>query len=620
MKKELLALILLYLDDRLESSASEMRSRVPQRGRRGPPGKDFNLQEVEDEIKNWISSIAPRFSDLTEDERESLRGAPGTPGRPGRDFSMEDHAEDIKTWIEERRPTFASLTEEEKESLRGTPGAPGSPGRDFNMEDHAQQIQEWIESRSLKFSDLTADQIKELRGEPGRNGHDFNMADHEDTIKSWIEERRLKFSDLTPEEVSMLKGEPGRRGEPGHDFNMAEHEETIKAWIEERRLKFSDLSEEEIESLRGEPGKPGRPGADFSMETHGESVMEILRTVFRENSEDCKLKFSDLSPEEKSLLKLTFNDLSLDEIEELRGPRGVRGPRGQKGKDGKDGKNGRNGIDGLPGINGKPGLNGKDGLDGEDGADAPYITDIKLEEKSDSFYFVFEFSDGAVIETNDISRPLSKIVETYIVGGPGGGGGGGGGEAGEIQVAYNGADIGPVSKIDFSDDFNLAYSATTKTLQVSVGAIPVEEPHLLIDHPCEPDVYVGAVVYMDKTATPVPIIDWVPIASADPLMQFTYAPIVGNAIASVPGKSRPIGICIAKDDATNTCTVTKSVTGNIYTGLDVVPDYFLSGDVAGGMVKEEDLALAPGSYKVRVGHAITDKKFLYDRGDRTLVV
>jgi len=75
------------------------------------------------------------------------------------------------------------------------------------------------------------------------------------------------------------------------------------------------------------------------------------------------------------------------------------------------------GLKGSPGISGVPGING---LNGKDGQDAPFVTNIEIEEKEDSFYLVFYFSDGTSLETNEISIPsIKESINNYFVSGGG---------------------------------------------------------------------------------------------------------------------------------------------------------------------------------------------------------
>lgn len=53
---------------------------------------------------------------------------------------------------------------------------------------------------------------------------------------------------------------------------------------------------------------------------------------------------------------LTWDNLSDEAKENLKGEPGTNGKDGEPGKDGQDGKDGYNGIDGADGVNGKDGI------------------------------------------------------------------------------------------------------------------------------------------------------------------------------------------------------------------------------------------------------------------------
>lgn len=178
--------------------------------------------------------------------------------------------------------------------------------------------------------------------------------------------------------------------------------------------------------------KKGKAGKDFNLEEHREEITEILNSLIVGHRDGFKLKYSDLSLEDKEELKLKFQDLSLEDIKSLKGKKGKDGKDGKDGEDGKSfiwdehslkietkikshiedsklkfedlteeeksslklkfqdlneeeisqlkgergprgqrGKQGLDGKDGRNGLDGKDGLNGKDGKDGLDGKDGP---------------------------------------------------------------------------------------------------------------------------------------------------------------------------------------------------------------------------------------------------------
>lgn len=84
---------------------------------------------------------------------------------------------------------------------------------------------------------------------------------------------------------------------------------------------------------RGPRGQRGKPGKDFNLDDHIEEVSEILSDLVQAGKDSWKVRYTDLSAEEKEDLKLKFEDLTLEDLERL------QGPKGKKGKDGKDGDN-----------------------------------------------------------------------------------------------------------------------------------------------------------------------------------------------------------------------------------------------------------------------------------------
>jgi len=690
---QLVALLMLHIEKELAKIADTraLRGKPGLPGSPGVDGKSFVMSEHEETIRSWIASLVPTFESLTEDQQELLRGLPGKPGKPGtpgtngKDFSFEDNKENILGLIAPLVPTFESFTPEQRAELRGLPGKPGLPGKDgvdgvnglngkdFSIEEHGPVIERWIRDTALKFSDLTADEREAIRGLPGKPGKDFSMEEHGETIRAWVEELALTFEKLTPDQKAELRGMPGRPGLPGRDFIFEDHEEPITNILSKiindnmagLKLRFEDLDENDKAELQGKPGKPGAPGKDFSFEESREEIEGILKSAFEEKLDLLKLKFQDLTEEDKDSLRLKFDDFTDAQIEKIRGFRGKPGQRGKAGPpgiDGKDGINGLNGKPGLPGMRGErglPGFNGFDGAPGAPGLNAPAIIDVVLKEGKDYFYFVFVFDNGAEISTNHIDRPLSKIIETYVVGGWSGGGGKGGGSGsltisdstsaytnvkelqfdseyfeltpdgdkvtvrladnvGKTTVLHDGVEIGLTDKVNFTGNVEVSIDAIDGTVTVNVPEEP--NPHVLHDYTCDTDVFIGAVVHLYDGLIPVVVGEWDPVSDEDPIMSFKNTPQCALADASITTKSRPAGIVISKSSPTRCDILTCGITEALFTGLDPNLDYFLSGTVPGTFVSENDLDLVSTNWKVRVGSPASEFKFIFNRGDRTQVV
>lgn len=326
-----------------------------------------------------------------------------------------------------------------------------------------------IKEHLKEFQD-NQDIVRGPRGFRGKDGRDFNFEDHEieilNIIKKTVDDNqekfKLKFSDLNPEEKEYLKLKfdeltedqkleiTGRDGKDGKDFS------------------FDDLTWEQKQELRGprgqrgrtgvgqdgKDGKDGRDGKDFEFEEHKENIYNALYGFFNGEKDNLKLKFDDLTEEERLSLK---------------GEQGKKGARGQRGKSGdsayetwlesndgtkEDFLNSLKGKDGKS-IRGPIGPAGKDGVSivgekGEDGKDAAEIIDVEIEQKSrDEFYFVFYFSDGRKIETSDIKIPsISAIYQSVSSSGGGGG---------TLSILSEGTSVGSATSLNFinADDVSI---------------------------------------------------------------------------------------------------------------------------------------------------------------------
>ena len=202
--------------------------------------------------------------------------------------------------------------------------------------------------------------LKGPRGFRGRDGRDFDFEEYRDQIAESVSElvkNQIKSFRLSPEQLHELK------------------------------MKFSDLSDDEIDSLRGprgRDGRDGRPGRDFDFEENRDSISSMVREFANSMKEDLKLRFKDLSAEDKAELSFKFENFTNEQIEMLKGQRGPRGSRGQKWTPGDPG---RMGPPGAPGIAGK---------------NAASVSKINLNKDDFGISFEFVFSDGSKVKTNSV--------------------------------------------------------------------------------------------------------------------------------------------------------------------------------------------------------------------------
>lgn len=127
------------------------------------------------------------------------------------------------------------------------------------------------------------------------------------------------------ESVQALRGKRGLRGPQGVPFLFEDHKEDIYSFLIEYLKDDSSF----LESVRGQDGLGGMDGKDFVFDEHQDEIKNIIHSL----RDALKLQFSDLTEEEKCNLRLKFSGLTVNEKEELKGPRGPRGQRGRPGQD-----------------------------------------------------------------------------------------------------------------------------------------------------------------------------------------------------------------------------------------------------------------------------------------------
>ena len=519
-KNVLLALVSSLIEDAI----LQLKNDVPDsfrgpRGLRGPSGLDFSFEEnkehFESIIISFIESKLPelklKLSDLTEEERLSLKGE---------SFTLENATEIIKSGIEdifsvyrdELKLKFSDLTEEELFLLKGKKGQAGKDGKDFSIDEHEEEITSIIsgvvdskrDDLKLKFSDLTEDELFLLKGKKGvagQDGKDFSFEENEEKIVSVLdsvveskkESFKLKFDDLTEDDKQSLRGKRGQRGKQGlqgengldgkdgKDFSFEENEEKIVIVLdnivepkkEDLKLKFDDLTEDDKQSLRGKRGQRGKQGAqgergddgkDFCFDEHEGKILNQIRDVVVEKKDDLKLTFADLSALEK------------------------RNLQGIKGKDGKD---------------------GKQGPPGKDGDDAPYVEEIKIDEGYNDFSLIFEFSDGTTLETNRIDLPKAKGGGSF--GSGGGGGGGTGVSLGELEIYEKNVLVGKTTKLNFEDTLEVDQLDSTITVKNTEKKITVFDDAALVTSNLKSLTFEGNIEVVNRTT----VGDWEFLSDVD---------------------------------------------------------------------------------------------------------
>lgn len=643
---------------------------------------------------------------------------------------------------------------------KGPRGIAGRNGNNFNLEDHEEELISFIKNNAK--IELTDSQLEELKGESGRDGKDGkdgNSVYIEDVLPelkdliskemfSSREERKLKFSELTDEEKSEIRGMKGDKGERGLSFIFEDHEESITeiinshmATIEDSlKLKFSDLSDEDKSELRGAKGEKGERGESFHLEDYKEEIGYSLALYVESIKDDIKLRFEDLTIEDKESLMLKFEDLNSDQVKMIRGKRGQIGKTGMSGEDGKDGNSwhvinsledvapdndlgltvdgdvyfsqegewkylsslkGQNGLHGLDGLNGINGRDGKDGSTGVTGESAPTIQSIEVREHNwnkDEFYFIFTMSDGSTLESNSFDLPNRVIHNNHYSGGGSGSGSGSGGKVAKTEYLNDGILIGTFDKVNFigpgifstqngetldveilepdcieeiivngevltGPSVNLSDAFLVKTIggQETIDIDPDNiMPNLkLWDNGAKIVEYVQNVNFIGeyvKVLPRVPIYMWDLLSDVEPSMadyltdgipyaadvyidfpDFTIIPrakcevgaevgdavrinhegIYIRAIADSMANSNFVGFVESKPTL-STCNIkVAGATKDIFVGLDILEEYYLSDTVLGGITSTPPTA--SGSIRLRVGTPGSETSMVWSKGERTII-
>lgn len=257
-----LALVTTLLDEELEKVKLMEGPKGP-RGLKGKDGRDFIFEEHANEIKSLIP--------IPENGKDGING---------KDFIFEEHSEEISKIInkyiydlkDSLKLKFDDLSQEDKEQLRGEKGARGQRGKEghsFIYSEHEEKIKNEIinhieslkEYLKLKFSDLTIDEVNSLSFKYEnftQEQLDSFKLKFSDLSKEEKQELKLKFSDLSEDEKIQLKGEKGARGQRGRQGPQGE----IGPQGPKGENGLSIRGEIGPQGPQGIPGQKGKDGKD----------------------------------------------------------------------------------------------------------------------------------------------------------------------------------------------------------------------------------------------------------------------------------------------------------------------------------------------------------------------
>ena len=159
--------------------------------------------------------------------------------------------------------------------------------------------------------------------------------------------------------LSVLKGVDGREV-----FLQVNQDKTYIQW------RYTDGNWQNLvalSDLKGTAGdtpvfRTGSTGIEWKYTSEEDTAYRVLVPY-----DDLKLKFSDLTPEQKDELKLHFSDLTEEDKAELKGEKGDIGPQGLRGEQGIQGEAGPQGPIGETGPQGPVGPKGEQGIKGDKG-------------------------------------------------------------------------------------------------------------------------------------------------------------------------------------------------------------------------------------------------------------
>lgn len=644
------AKLVILVDSLIRKAIADLESRSTlqgPRGLRGPAGadgNDFNLEDHKEVLLDLIRQNVPDKIELTDEQREELRGVDGKDGKDGHSFNFEQERENIAALVnsyvleiqEGLKLKFSDLTEEEKETLRGPRGR---DGKAFSWEDHSEAISEIVtnyvssisESFKLRFSDLTEDDLAQLRGprgQRGKQGKDFAFDEHREVIAAILQDYvdsirsalafkfedftpdqldglKLKFEQLTEEERLSLKGARGQRGKQG-----IQGDQGFSAYEVAKAAGFTGSIAEWLESLRGIAGPRGPigpqglqgprglSGAPGSQGLAGRDAPRISDFEIVDKGDDeiaLRIELSDGSGYETSPVKLPSKLVNQYNTYVSGRSGGGVAPSNTEYFD--------------EGVS--LGTTEKINFVG-DGISATVVGDeIQVRvDIPDPTPALEVLDEGVSLGTpskidfvgDNVTATLDgDTVRVQVSGTPG---------SADIEILDEGVQVvSTASSINFIGPYVRVRQRTTMDQWDPLSAvepslvdyatpgndkvdvyIDITDPSIILDVPCESDVFVGAFVRMNSLGVAV------------------------NAIASTYATSNVLGLVEVKPTP-ETCTVRISGrSAPVYSGLDPALDYFLS-DTAPGMMSSL-VPVAPGTVKLKLGQAFSGSSFVLAKGER----
>lgn len=637
---------------RIELTPEQLESLVGPQGPQGPRGFDGNSVEIDDvlpplteKVTAYIDSIKEdlklKFSDLTEDEQYSLRGKRGQRGERGHDFDFEENRDQIQNIIceyvneisDKLKLTFDDLTDDQKHELRGPKGDRGErghDGQDFSFEESKPLIVEAIstvleekkedfklkfedltdeekDSLSLKFDDLTYEQKKSLRGKRGQIGKPGQDGEKGDRGSLWL------TVDSTP------TSEQGAEGDMALSKSGDVFIKEFGAWNKKTNIRGQD-GLHGLDGINGRDGRDGRNGRDGADGRDGAEITRVDVDVdyFRKEY-TFKFTLSDGRVIETPPVEIPVETKVVNHSYSYYSSGSDSG--GGSGKTYFFDPNYffTTSTNDKTNVTLKPTEYNPDDFEVVVGQDK---FEISLKSKAPQIEFSDDFTteleDGILKVGLDVDIPPEinfDPADFVVTPNPDGSinvsSTDSGGGSSEISISDEGDLVSKnITNINFvGDNVRVRPRITLSEWELMSDVVPtiadyvpvgvvnevdvvidLPDRDLIQDVPCEPNMTIGALVYIDEFA------------------------MARKAKADLYETSNVIGV-VERLNGISKCDIrVGGLTGELYDNLDTSLDYYLSDTVAGEI--SPFVPTVSGHVKLRVGQSFGRKRLLLQKGER----
>lgn len=260
-----------------------------------------------------------RYEDFTEEQLKDLKGEKGDA------FTYDDFTQEQLEKLKGDKGdafTYDDFTPEQLEKLKGEKG---------DSIEVKETSEDEIGNILVTFTDDT--QITIPKGAKGDKGDALKYEDLTESQKAELKGKdgTMSFEDITEEQRATLKGD---KGDAFTFDDLTEEQKEQLRGPKGEPFTFEDLTDEQIESLKG------KQGASVTIEETSEDELGNVVVKFSDDTEVIiprgkALTYDDLTKEQKEELKgekgdkLTFDDLTEDDKAELKGEKGEDAPNYQ---------------------------------------------------------------------------------------------------------------------------------------------------------------------------------------------------------------------------------------------------------------------------------------------------